>query len=143
MNDCSGVNVAAMPGARRVLARTVAAGVRFAQSDGVLATLEGEVPFQRGDAILTGTRGEHWPVSRERFFHTYTPGPGVAPGEDGEYVKLSRPATALQMRCPFRVTTLGGKTLTGAAGDWLLQYQDGEYGIVAEALFPERYEPLP
>ena len=33
--------------------------------------------------------------------------------------------------------------LRGKPGDWLLRHQDGNYGVVADAIFRETYEPDP
>jgi len=59
--------------------------VEIAQAPGVLATLEGEVGYNAGDALITGVKGERWPASRERFERTYEALPPTRPGESGRY----------------------------------------------------------
>ncbi len=63
----------------RKLAREV--DVRFADEGCIVRTAEGAVRAKPGDAILTGTSGEHWRVSRSHFSDKYTP---VAPTVDGK-----------------------------------------------------------
>ncbi|WP_089159855.1 PGDYG domain-containing protein [Caballeronia sordidicola] len=59
--------------------------VEIAQAPGVPATLEGEVGYNAGDALITGVKGERWPASRERFERTYEALPPTRPGESGRY----------------------------------------------------------
>ena len=42
----------------------------FANMKGVLATLEGNVTYQAGDALMSGPHGERWPIPRKRFIET-------------------------------------------------------------------------
>ena len=55
------------PRALRVMKQPVAVKAVFASEDGVCKTLEGDVGFRAGDAILTGSAGESWPVGARRF----------------------------------------------------------------------------
>jgi hypothetical protein len=47
--------------------------VAFASERGILDTREGKVSYEEGDALLTGTLGESWPVARDRFMEAYMP----------------------------------------------------------------------
>ncbi len=141
MNDCSGMDVRARAGSLRVVRKAVAVRVRFARATGVLRTLEGSVPYQPGDALITGLAGEEWPVERAFFFRAYQPGPGLGAGEDGDYLRLAQELWALQMREPFRVRPGKGEALLhGAPGDWLVQYGPKSYGVVRADIFPTLYE---
>jgi hypothetical protein len=53
----------------------VPVAVEFSQCDGIIETLEGQVQYKSGDPILTGVKGERWPVQRNNFFTHYTPAP--------------------------------------------------------------------
>jgi hypothetical protein len=45
-----------------------------------------------------------------------------------------------QMAVAFSIArSTGGDVLRGAAGDWLLQYAPGDYGVVARARFEAVY----
>ena len=126
--------------ALRVVKRPVAVRVVFAREAGVCATLEGEVGYRAGDAVLTAQTGESWPVGRESFLASYVPDPPVRAGEDGVYRKRPIVSLALRLRAPMTVK-VGWRDdpLDGKVGDWLLQYADGTYGVVADAIFRDTY----
>lgn len=123
----------------RKLAREV--DVRFADQGCVVRTAEGEVGARPGDAILTGTSGEHWRVSRSHFSDKYEPVPPTAEGEPGRYRAKRYRVLALRMDEGFRVLLSDGVSeLTGRAGDWLVDYGDGSLGIVSPLIFDTTYE---
>ena len=43
----------------------------FATEDGEIKTLEGVVSYKKGDAIITGVKGEKYPCRRDIFDETY------------------------------------------------------------------------
>ncbi|MGE8490003.1 MAG: PGDYG domain-containing protein, partial [Paraburkholderia nemoris] len=68
--------------------------VEFAAAEGQLMSLEGPNRYARGDALITGSTGDRWVVSRERFDAKYLPeDAGLAHGEAGAY--RNRPAVVL------------------------------------------------
>ena len=107
----------------------------------MLETLEGPVSYERGDALLTGPEGESWPVGRAFFLKTYLPASdGVEAGRDGEYCKKEIPTLALQVGEPFMVELPRRRGfLRGEAEDWLLRYEEDEYGIVGRDIFNMTY----
>ncbi len=114
--------------------------VVFAAQGGSLASAVGLNHYCEGDALITGSTGDRWCVSRERFDAKYLPVAPVLPGAPGPY--RNRPVTVLvkQMHEPFSVSReAGGDVLHGAAGDWLLQYAPGDHGIVDRARFARVY----
>ena len=139
MRDYTGAEVKALPGSVRVVKKDVPVLVVFAEADGVMDTLEGRVGYRKGDALLTGVEGEHWPVVRERFLRSYRPDAGGAKRRSGVYRKIPRPVWAVRLEQPASVRVAGG-TLTGAEDDWLIQYGEGDYGIVAASVFAATYE---
>lgn len=143
MSDYSGVNIAQHANCVRVRKKAGRVEVRFARQPGTVQTLEGNVPYREGDALLTGLKGEQWPVARERFFANYNALPGLTPGDDGPYEKKPILAYALQCEeesCSIKIHS--GATLSGKHGDWVLEYEDGDHGIVAEDLFHDMYEVM-
>jgi hypothetical protein len=133
---------ATAPGAIRVTKRPLDVAVRFADRDGVWETLEGPVRYRAGDALVTGVRGECWPVQRDSFLASYVPMGPTLLGEDGRYVKSK--ATAMAVRLERAVTvTVGWRAdpLNGRPGDWLLRYDDGSLGVVQDGIFRETYGP--
>lgn len=116
--------------------------VEFASANGELMSLEGPNRYAHGDALITGSSGERWVVSRERFDAKYLPaGAELVHGEPGAY--RNRPAIVLarQMNEPFTLarSAAGGDVLHGAAGDWVMQYAPGDYGVVQAARFAKVY----
>jgi hypothetical protein len=116
--------------------------VEFAAIEGELMSLEGPNRYAVGDALITGSTGDRWVVSRERFDAKYLPeDTSLAHGEAGAY--RNRPAVVLakQMNEAFSLarSASGGDVLHGAAGDWIMQYAPGDYGVVQAARFAKVY----
>jgi len=127
----------------RARKRAVEVQVTFADSDGLLQTREGPVHFVRGDALLTGAANDRWPVELESFLRTYEPVPPTRPGEMGRYRKRPLTVWARRMDGPFSVRVgRNNDALTGCAGDWLVQYGPGEYGVVSGPIFESSYDLL-
>ncbi len=117
--------------------------VEFAPAAGELASAVGTNAFCAGDAILRGSTGDRWCVSRDRFDAKYLPASGFGPGEAGRY--RNRPLDVFAKRMPVAFTvsrSAGGDVLAGAAGDWLVQYAPGDHGIVTAARFAAVYRLL-
>jgi hypothetical protein len=115
--------------------------VRFTPVACTVQTSEGLVHAAPGDAIITGTAGEHWRVSRARFSDKYRPVPPTIVGEAGRYVSLPNRILAVPMTEPFEVLLADGVSrLSGRAGEWLIDYGDGSLGIVSEPIFATTYE---
>lgn len=118
--------------------------VQFAISAGELMSREGINRFESGDALVTGSTGDRWSVTRARFDAKYE---AVAPcghGRDGEYAAKPVPVWAKQMTVPFSIARrAGGDLLLGDAQDWVLQYAPGDFGVVENARFMQVYRLLP
>jgi hypothetical protein len=119
--------------------------VEFAADDGELMSLEGPNRYARADALITGSTGDRWVVSRDRFDAKYVPADATLPhGEAGAY--RNRPAVVLarQMSEPFSLarSAVGGDVLHGIAGDWVMQYAPGDYGVVQAARFAKVYRTV-
>ena len=127
--------------ARYVKSETVC--VAFARHDGVLQSPEGENAYRQGDAIVTGFDGTQWSVSRDRFHARYELISPAGPDADGTY--RSRPIAVLakQIFSPFTAArSSGGDVLEGRAGDWLLQYGAGDFGVARNERFVRIYRRL-
>lgn len=115
--------------------------VEFAPTACTIQTPEGSVHARPGDAIVTGTAGERWRVSRAHFGQKYRAVPPTRDGEAGRYVSLPNPIQAVPMSQAFEVVLADGVSrLRGQPGDWLVDYGDGSLGIVAKAIFANTYE---
>jgi uncharacterized protein (DUF2237 family) len=114
--------------------------VEFADAAGELQSAVGRNRYSAGDALLTGSTGDRWCVSRARFDAKYQAEPPVLPGAAGKYRNRTVEVLAKRMAVPFSVArSAGGDLLSGEAGDWLVQYAPGDHGIVAAARFAAVY----
>jgi hypothetical protein len=137
-------DLSADPRALRVCKKPIPVQVAFAAADGACDTLEGPVRFRAGDAILTGVRGERWPVGRDAFLSSYQAVPPTQAGHSGAYRKAATPAYAMRLDQPQDVPVgWQNDPLHGQPGDWLLQYPDGTRGVLRDQIFRESYDPAP
>jgi hypothetical protein len=117
--------------------------VVFAMQAGELASREGSNRYTRGDALITGSTGDRWSVSRERFDAKYLPLPPLVHGQDGTYSNKPIPVFAKQMTQAFAVQrAVGSDLIHGKAHDWLMQYAPGDYGIVDNEKFQKVYRRI-
>jgi hypothetical protein len=129
--------------AHRAHKRPVRLDVVFAGEPGRLSTREGDVYYTRGDALITGTDGERWPVARARFDQTYEPVPPLRAGRPGRYCKRPMLVWAKTMRSAVSVELDEGRgSLSARPGDWLVQYGKGDFGVVSASVFAQTYELL-
>ena len=142
MRHYRNIDIDRWPHSRGVRKKTIPVSVRFAGQDGVMRTLEGDVAYARGDALVSGAHDDCWPVSAAYFTQSYVPAPGTRAGQNGQYYKKPVIVAAVLMTEAFSVNTPDGSLLHGEAGDWLIQYEQGHYGIVRDAIFVETYELL-
>ncbi len=142
MLELDNIDLAADPAARRYV-KEEAVDVVFAKDAGELISREGPNRYQAGDALITGSTGDRWSVSRHRFDARYEPVPPLQAGADGRYRAKPVPVLARQMQETFCIARKkGGDMLRGHAKDWLLQYAPGDYGIVENARFVLVYRAL-
>jgi hypothetical protein len=112
----------------------------FASEAGTIATLEGDVPCEVGDAIMTGGEGERWPIRRSEFERKYQPHGQTRKGEAGEYISHPAIVTAAQLRSARAVHLPHNKgVLNGQVGDWLVTYAPNNQSIVAQDIFTKTY----
>lgn len=117
--------------------------VVFAANAGELVSREGPNRYQAGDALIAGSTGDRWSVSRDRFDAKYLPVAPLGAGEDGRYRARPLPVLAKQMAEAFTLArSSGGDVLQGSAQDWVLQYGPGDFGVVENARFRKVYRPL-
>jgi hypothetical protein len=118
-------------------------GVVFAPTAGVLTSAVGPNRYAAGDALLTGSTGDQWCVSRDRFDAKYRPEPPALPGQEGRYRNRPVAVLAKRMTAAFCIArSVGGDVLQGKAGDWLEQSAPGDHGVVAQARFDSVYRLL-
>ena len=124
--------------------KTEIVAVTFASRAGELISLEGPNRYRRGDALICGATGSRWSVARQKFDAKYEAVPPTLPGQDGRYAARPIPVLAKQIKVPSTaMRSAGGDLLRGDAGDWLLQYGPGDYGVAAHARFVQIYRLSP
>jgi len=133
-------NLLANPNAKQVIKKPLPIKVTFATEDGICQTLEGSVSYRKGDAILTGIIEEKWPVSRVNFDERYVQLDDIVFGHEGMYIKKPKIVLAIRLDVPMSVTLEKGDILEGKPGDWLLQYSEGEFGIIKDDIFRATYD---
>jgi len=128
-------NLSDDPDAFETAKRPIPLEFRIAEKDEVIQTKEGPVKASAGDAIMTGTEGENWPIPGDKFEQTYDD------LGDGTAAKKNIPVFAKQMAEPFQVkVSWSNDLLQGEAGDYLVQYGVGDYGVVGREIFGKTYE---
>lgn len=116
--------------------------VVFASRDGEIQSRVGPNRYWRGDALITGSTGDCWSVSRDRFELRYVPVLPAGAGQDGPYRARAATVLARQLPTAFSIArSEGGDLLCGQPNDWLLQYAPGDYGVVDNARFQRVYRP--
>jgi PGDYG protein len=117
--------------------------VEFAEVDGELQSAVGINRYSRGDALVTGSTGDRWCVSRARFDAKHQSVEGRPSGQNGRYCNIPRPIRGKCMGMPFSVARCAdGDVLQGVAGDWLVEYGPGDHGIVARGRFAQVYREV-
>lgn len=110
----------------------------FASEAEDIHTLEGVVTARPGDAVLTGTKGERWPIRREKFEATYD-----FNLQTGICSKKAIVVEAEEMQSHFEVKVgWSNQPLQGGPGDFKITYGPGEFGVVAKDIFHETYDVL-
>lgn len=143
MLELADIDLTTDPAARRYV-KHEQVDVVFAKADGELISREGPNRYQAGDALITGSTGDRWSVSRGRFDEKYEAAAPLPGGADGRYKARPVSVLAKQMAEPFTIARrAGGDLLRGDAQDWLLQYAPKDYGIVENARFQRVYRQLP
>jgi PGDYG protein len=117
--------------------------VSFATTVGAIKSREGLNHYAAGDAIITGSTGDCWSVSRDRFDAKYQAVSDTAHGHNGQYQNQPLAVLAIQQTQAFAVErSAGGDVIHGQAGDWLMQYAPGDHGIVENAKFQHVYRAI-
>ena len=137
-------DLAAEPRALRVCKKPIPVQVEFATFEGTCETLEGSVRFRAGDAILTGVKGERWPVGREAFLSSYEAVPPTRTGSNGAIAR----ARHRPMRCGWtsggmcrsagRMTRFTASPATGCCNMPMVPA-----ACLRDQIFRESYDPAP
>lgn len=107
----------------------------IADQDGTVKTLEGPVSYKKGDYIMTGPKGEQYPMPPEKFKELKDDqGNGIATPK--KIVKLAKLADH-----DGAVNTSWGATLNYTQGnDYIVKHGPGDYGVVKADIFAKTYK---
>lgn len=106
----------------------------IATTDGTIETLEGPVRYKAGSYIMTGPKGEQYPITPERFKELKdVNGDGTASPK--KILKLAKLADHDGI-----VNTSWGEPLHYTAGnDYIVKHGTNDYGVVKRDIFTKTY----
>jgi hypothetical protein len=106
----------------------------IAQQDGVIKTLEGPVNYKKGYYILTGPKGEQYPMPPEKFHNLKDDlGDGICqPKKILKIAKLADHAGSVD-------TSWGEKLQYNAGEDYIVRHGPNDYGVVKKDIFHQTY----
>ena len=101
---------------------------------GTVDTLEGPVDYLAGHKIITGPKGEKYPVSPEKFADYYDD------NEDGTATPKKIHKHAKLADHDGVVKTSWGDLNYKAGEDFIVRHGAGDYGVVKKEIFAQTYE---
>jgi len=106
-----------------------------ADSSGTIDTLEGQVRYPAGYYIMTGPKGERYPISPERFREIKVDnGDGTAsPKPIKKLAKIADHSGTVD-------TSWGEKLQYNPEVDVIVRHGPGDYGVVKADIFKQTYE---
>ena len=106
----------------------------IAQQDGTIQTLEGPVNYKKGYYILTGPKGETYPMPPEKF-HELKDDAGDGVCYPKKIIKLAKLADH-----SGSVPTSWGEVLNYTTGeDYIVRHGTNDYGVVKKDIFSKTY----
>jgi hypothetical protein len=105
-----------------------------ADAAGTLNTLEGPVKYEAGYKIITGPKGEQYPIPAEKFAGLYDDnGDGTATPK--KIMKMAKLADHDGV-----VNTSWGEPLNYTAGnDYIVRHGPNDYGVIKKDIFAQTY----
>ncbi len=106
----------------------------IADTDGEIETLEGPVKYKKGYYIITGPKGEKYPIPPEKFDELKVDnGDGTASPK--KIIKIAKLADH-----DGSVKTSWGEVLNYKKGeDYIVRHGDNDYGVVKADIFKKTY----
>lgn len=106
-----------------------------AKQDGTIKTLEGPVNYKAGYYIITGPKGEQYPIPPEKFAGLYDD------NQDGTATPKKIIKVAKLADHDGVVNTSWGEPLNYTAGnDYIVKHGPGDYGAVKKDIFAQTYQ---
>jgi hypothetical protein len=102
---------------------------------GTLETLEGPVSYQAGFYIMTGPKGEQYPITPEKFKSLYD--------DNGDNTATPKKISKIAKLADHDgiVNTSWGEPLNYTAGnDYIVRHGENDYGAVKKEIFHQTYD---
>lgn len=107
---------------------------KVADRAGTIETLEGPVAYDAGFYIMTGPKGEQYPITPQRFAELYSS------QQDGTAIPKKIIKVAKLADHDGSVKTSWGETLHYTGGnDVIVRHGPGDYGVVKKDIFAQTY----
>jgi hypothetical protein len=108
---------------------------KIADEPGTIDTLEGPVKYPKGYYIMTGPKGEHYPISPEKFNDLKDDhGHGICtPKKIVKIAKLADHSGSVD-------TSWGEKLHYNAGEDVIVRHGHNDYGVVKKDIFAQTYD---
>lgn len=103
----------------------------IAQDSGTVQTLEGPVKYKKGDYIMTGPKGEQYPIGPDTFNQLKTDnGDGTAsPKRIDKLAKMADHDGSVVLK-------YNGSTLAYSSGeDYIVRHGPNDYGVIKKDIF--------
>lgn len=114
----------------------LAKSIRYdtATDSGTIDTLEGPVDYNAGHKIITGPKGEQYPVNPKKFADYYDDhDDGTAtPKKIHKYAKLADHSGV--------ITASWGNLNYTSGEDYIVRHGAGDYGVVKKDIFAQTYD---
>ena len=107
----------------------------------LIQTKEGPVQAFAGQVVITGTRGERWPVPADKFAATYAVLQAEQDGAQGTCAKQPLPVVAVQLRAPFSVVCSADVTMKDAGYRNLTAIREFEQRFIEEGYNTRVFDP--
>lgn len=123
-------------GGQRVYKKANPISYETAEQDGSIETLEGPVTYKAGDKIITGPKGEKYPVGPESFAKKYNDnGDGTATPK-----KIVLLAKLADHDGSVTLSYNGSKLNYTAGEDYIVRHGENDYGVVRKDIFAQTYQ---
>jgi hypothetical protein len=107
---------------------------KTAIANGTIDTLEGPVDYQAGHKIITGPKGEKYPVSAQKFADYYDD------NKDGTATPKKIHKIAKLADHDGVVKASWGNLNYRAGEDYIVKHGPGDYGVVKKDIFAQTYD---
>ena len=106
----------------------------IAQQAGTVQTLEGPVQYEAGHYIMTGPKGEQYPITAKKF-HSLKDDLGNGIAVPKKIMKIAKLADHDGV-----IHTSWGDLNYTAGNDYIVRHDTGDYGAVKKDIFAQTYD---